>query len=179
MTSATRKDLGYKIEDMLVSCHFNYQPCTFNNFTYFYHQIYGNCYSFNSGTDANGHDTDILNIDMPGVKYGLILELFLGNPSVDTAYEFDDGLIFSIDNQSFVPFLKEDLIKVSAHSETDLIISRTFINGLPNPYGDCLLDTSSSSSFNSSYFSYIVNTLGINYTEHFCYSLCMQQYIRL
>jgi hypothetical protein len=46
LTDETKKSLGYKIEDMLVSCYFNYAPCTINNFTYFYHQMYGNCYSF-------------------------------------------------------------------------------------------------------------------------------------
>jgi hypothetical protein len=82
----TRKQLGFTIEDMLVSCYFDYEPCKADDFNYFYHELYGNCYSFNSGIDMFGSKKSILDVSLSGSMYGLTLELYLGNPAVDTDY---------------------------------------------------------------------------------------------
>jgi hypothetical protein len=102
------------------------------------------------------------------------LTLFLGDPSVDEYRTFDAGIVVSIDNQSIVPFTSGDVIKVGARTNTDLIVDRNFITKLSAPYGDCLDDTSSSSKFTSQYFDYIVKTSGQNYTQKYCYLLCVQ-----
>ena len=49
LTEAIRKSYGYKIEDMLISCYFNNEVCSKEDFKYFYHALYGNCYSFKTG----------------------------------------------------------------------------------------------------------------------------------
>ena len=171
-SDAVRKSYGYQLENMLVSCHFNYNPCYLSDFTYFYDPLYGNCYTFNK-------EAPVKNITIPGLSYGLTLELFLGNPPTETQYQFNDGIIVSIDNQSSIPFADEEAFKVAAGSETDLIVRRNFVNMLPSPYGNCLSDSSTNSTFHSTYFDFIVTNLNGTYKHNFCYSLCVQKYIIL
>ena len=114
---------------------------------------------------------------MTGNLYGLILELYLGDPKKETFYEFNDGVLISIHNQSTIPFTQGEKIKAAAGLETDLIMSRNFISKLEKPHGDCLKDTTSSSTFSSDYFDYIVRTIGETYSQEYCYALCVQKHI--
>ena len=159
----SRKLLGFQIEDMLVSCSYNYNICNSTDFKYFYHAQYGNCYTFNG-------DLPTKTISMPGRKYGLIMEFYLGNPDVDTVDNYEDGVFVSIDNQSDVPFTKTDVLKVAAGSDTDFIMNRNFQIKLPPPYGNCMKN-----EFSSDLYDYIVNTLQKTYSQDLCFSLCIQQ----
>ena len=49
------------------------------------------------------------------------------------------------------------------------MIKRNLVRNLPSPYGTCTLDGT-----DSSYYSYIVNTLGTKYDEKLCFQLCLQ-----
>ena len=167
-----RKSYGYQLENMLVSCHFNYNPCYLSDFTYFYDPLYGNCYTFNK-------QAPIKYVTIPGLSYGLTLELFLGNPPTETKYQFNDGIVVSIENQSSIPFTDVEAIKAASSSETDIIVYRNFMTQLPDPYGNCLKDTTINSAFHSIYFDYIVNTLNGTYSHNYCYSLCVQKQIIL
>jgi hypothetical protein len=177
LTLSEKKSIGFELKDMLVSCCFNYEPCYLSDFTYFYDSTYGNCYTFNKGYDENGTNKEIKTLSLAGPLYGLILELFLGDPNVDTYLEPDDGLLVSIHNQSSVPFTQGDRIKVAAGAETDLIVNRNFISKLEFPYGDCLKDTSSKTVFTSYYFDYLVKTMKVEYNQENCFALCLQKYI--
>jgi hypothetical protein len=175
--TTVRKSYGYQLENMLISCYFNYNPCNASSFTYFYDPSLGNCYTFNKGVFDNGTPYPIKTVTIPGLAYGLTLELFLGNPSNETVFMYNDGVIISIGNQSSLPFKEGDIMKVAAGEETDLIVRRDFIMKLPSPYGNCLKDTTNNSTFNSVFFNYIVNTLGTLYSQNYCYSLCIQSQI--
>ena len=66
---------GYQLgRDMLVSCSFNGETCTENNFTWSWSNIYGNCYTFNKGNDT----TALIQTSATGDLYGLFLELAVG-----------------------------------------------------------------------------------------------------
>ena len=172
-----RKSYGYQIENMLVSCTFNYNPCSASSFTYYYDPNLGNCYTFNKGVYDNGTSYPINTVTIPGLAYGLTLELFVGNQAAETLYEFNDGVVISIDNQTSLPFTEGDIMKAAANSETDFIVRRNFITKLPFPYGNCIADTSSTSTFDSIFLDYIVNTKKIVYSQKYCYSLCLQYQI--
>jgi hypothetical protein len=178
LTYEARKALGYQIEDMLVSCYFNYKICTADDFTYSYSSSYGNCFTFNrGGFYTNGTEKKLKNVSLAGADYGLTLELFVANPSIDSFCESEDGIYLSINNQTTVPFSKMDVIKASSGSSTDFIVRRNFITKLPSPYSNCLADTTSTSTFTSFYFDYIVKTLRISYSEELCFSYCIQNTI--
>lgn len=176
-TSSDKRKLGFELSDMMLTCRYNYDSCDLNDFTYFYNVMYGNCFTFNAGKSDNGSQIPNKKLSVAGAQYGLTLELFLGDPDVQKKYESTSGIIISVHNQSNIPPLNEDRILASAGFETDIKISRNFISKLPYPYGDCLDDTSASSKFNSQFFSYIVNNLGVSYTQEYCFNLCMQNEI--
>lgn len=48
-TNATRKSFGRSLEEMLLSCTYNMNSCTANDFEWYYDAYYGNCYKFNTG----------------------------------------------------------------------------------------------------------------------------------
>ena len=172
LTIANKKSLGYQIEDMLVTCHYNFLECYASDFTYFYSPLYGNCYTFNSGTYDNGSTYSPKTSNLNGPFFGLTLELYLGNPSNDLNYENNEGLILSINNQTAEPFWQGDVLKGESGAEIDYVINRNFATRLPSPFGNCLSNPAS-----SKYYDYIVNTRGKNYSQQFCFQLCIQDKI--
>jgi hypothetical protein len=70
--------LGYDLfTDMLINCNFNGQECSESNFTRFWHNIYGSCYTFNGDQQAL--------TNRRGKNYGLHLELVVGQYIFSTA----------------------------------------------------------------------------------------------
>jgi hypothetical protein len=47
-----RSTLSYTIDEMLISCSFNLYNCDKNDFDFYWSNMYGNCYQFNSGKHA-------------------------------------------------------------------------------------------------------------------------------
>ena len=181
LTKSTKQELGFKIENMLLPgfgnkwCLFNNVPCDENDFTYFFHHSFGNCYSFNIGYYENETKYETRKISISGEINGLRMEFFLGDPSVDTVAESSDGLVISIHNKSITPFSKGSTVLATAGFYTHIIVDRNYVKKLSKPYGSCLDDVSENSSFSSKYFDYIVKTLKVNYTQEFCYSFCLQE----
>ena len=103
------------------------------------------------------------------------LKLYVGDPTVDLYTTYSSGIFVSIHNKSIAPFTRGDVIKVGTGSDTDIIVNRNFISKLPARYGNCLDDTTSSSTFSSTYFDYIVRNKGYNYSQEHCFQLCIQQ----
>ncbi len=68
-------------------------------------------------------------------------------------------------------------ISAAAGAETSIAISRNFISKLESPHGYCVKNVDKNSEFSSFFFNYIVNTLGVDYTQKHCFSLCMQNEI--
>ena len=52
MNDDQRKSFGLSIEEMLLSCYFNGEPCSAEDFEWFYTFDYGNCFAFNSGFNS-------------------------------------------------------------------------------------------------------------------------------
>jgi amiloride-sensitive sodium channel subunit gamma len=67
----TRKDVGYSLETMLISCFYNGIACNTSDFSLVFTYEYGNCYTFNSQTPAR-------TTKLFGFGSGLVLELFVG-----------------------------------------------------------------------------------------------------
>ena len=56
LSNEARQNLGYWLDyDMLVSCYFNGEACSYNlgQFNIYWDNNYGNCFTFNPSTDAN------------------------------------------------------------------------------------------------------------------------------
>jgi hypothetical protein len=165
----SKKKIGYQLEDMLLSCYFNYFTCSKDDFVYYYDPLRGNCYTFNSG--RNGSNIKKVSA-AAGTFSGLVLELFLGNVDNETYYQYNDGVLVSIHNQSHAPFTTGVELKAPANAETDFIVNRNFINRLPSPHGNCV--DVNSKNFKSMLVDYILNDFGYNYSQTYCFSLCQQ-----
>ena len=72
LTAEDHLTYGFDLKkDMLVSCSFNGIPCTANDFTKYWSNSYGNCYTFNYGNETK----NLLKTSAIGDQYGLKLEL--------------------------------------------------------------------------------------------------------
>ena len=174
ITKETKRSLSPELADMLLMCRFNWNICNHVDFLYLYHPMYGNCFTFN----YNASSDVVKKSGIQGPDTGLIIELFTGNPNIQSEYEFlGDGIILVVHNQSTLPLFNGNRILISAGAETDIKINRNFVSKLGAPFGNCIKDTSSSSQFSSKYFDYIVNQKKLNYQQDYCYLLCLQDKI--
>ncbi len=70
LTDEDKDNYGFSLDhDLLISCEYNGEICVRENFTKYWSNEYGYCYSFNS----NPNNT--LNSSSIGFKHGLKLEL--------------------------------------------------------------------------------------------------------
>ena len=178
LTTTQKSFLGFQLSDMLLVCRYNWVTCSASDFSLVLDPLYGNCYTYNSGKDANGTTVNIQNMSVPGANYGLSIELFTGDPALQSKYEYKgDGFVVFVHNQSNPSLLNSKSILVPTGTETNLKIKKTFTSRLSSPYGNCLLDVSATSIFSSTSFDYIVRVLNIAYTQEYCYSICLESKI--
>ena len=165
----------FQLQDMLLFCSYNDKECTVKDFT-LEETNYGYFFIFNQGKYVNGSSYDI-KTSRSQIESGLILELYLGNPSKDTDCLINNGgFQISIQNQSCT-FAKVNEQTYLAEGGTDvtITISRNFIYKLGQPYGNCTKDVSRNSTFHSKLFDYIIYTVDIPYKEIYCLLVCKQE----
>jgi hypothetical protein len=76
LTDLDKKSLGQDLKDSLLSCTFNLIECTSDDFSWFYDENYGNCYSFNSGFNSTGQKRDSVSY-LAGSWHGLQVDFLL------------------------------------------------------------------------------------------------------
>jgi hypothetical protein len=132
-----RKLLGFRLEDMLLFCHFNQKDCSSKDFSWYFSYEYGNCFQFNSGLNLAGYSIPLKNSTKPGLDYGFFLILILGNVSNKYVSSLSSGLRVFIHNSSFRP-LPEDGIDIKTGTLTNIAIKKSLTRKEPSPYSDCL-----------------------------------------
>ena len=172
--------IGYMLKDMLVSCRFQEQPCTVDDFTQYHNFYYGNCYRFNGGLNALNQRVAIRKTTMPGWRYGLQIELFTGIVGV---LSYNNGFRILIHNQSDIAvFPEEDGINIAPGFLTNVAIERTYTEKLSYPYNDCidnlheakydyLIRKSATLKTMKNVFNYRI------YDPNLCIKMCLQKYI--
>jgi hypothetical protein len=153
-SNENRKKLGHRLKDILHNCKFNTIPCDFDDFTWEFDPVYGNCYKFNSGFNSSGQNIDLKESTIAGPLNGLQFDLFVNvNEDIKDYYysflnnEFTSnnfnalGAVIKIDNSSYLTdHSKNGGIKIASGFHTDLSIYRKFNFNLPKPYSSCELD---------------------------------------
>jgi hypothetical protein len=76
----------FLITQLLLSCRFQRNKCTWEDFFYHYDFNYGLCYRFNMGKDIYGNSTDIRTSGKVGWQNGLQLELYAGHAQIQEKY---------------------------------------------------------------------------------------------
>jgi hypothetical protein len=107
------------------------------------------------------------------------MELFIGHPTQQQQYTFKTGVRVIIHNQTIEPLPEEDGINVATGQQTDIAISRSFINKLQRPFSQCQmsnLNTSTKSMFEL--VNEMSNSFNITvYVQKFCMKLCFHHYV--
>ena len=169
---------GFFLSQMLISCQFQNKPCFNANFSYYHSFQYGNCYSFNSGTNSAGKSIEIFDSKQPGEKFGLQLELFIGDPQLQQQYTYLSGIKVIVHNQSYDFFSEEDGVEVATGTNTNIAISRTFLNHLPLPYNDCIENLNDYIGKQNKILRLLKNVLNKTiYNQKYCLKICTQLFI--
>jgi hypothetical protein len=168
--------LSYTLDEMLINCRFNNLICTSNDFEYFYSNSKGNCYKFNSGKYANGSNYTIRQTSSPGRLNALSLELYV--PPLSAYYDQveSSGIQVYVHNSSYLPLIDIEGVSLSTGFEVDMVLSQTFINKLASPYSNCIVNTTSTSSFASFLFQETIALLQ-EYNQKYCLQLCYQRFV--
>jgi hypothetical protein len=180
MNETQKRSLTHDLDQMLLSCFFNSQPCTSHDFQWEFSNVFGNCFSFSSGFNASNHKVDLKYSYSSGYGQGLRFDLYVNSHENLTSFNSITGgmgAIIHLSNTSVNKFTYYDGIRVSPGSETSLGVRRSFKKNLPKPYSDCDLssDTKSPSHYESSLYKLILNSK-YAYTRDFCVNQCLQKF---
>jgi hypothetical protein len=172
---------GFYLSQMLLSCKFQGQPCSQQDFSYFYDYNYGNCYRFNGGgTDEsnNNQPVRLKKTKTSGWMNGLRLEMYTGDRVLQQQFTFKTGIRVIVHNQSVQPFPLEDGIDVSTGEQTNIAVSRTFIEHLGEPYNDCIDKLDQSAQQRNSLVESLQSDFNLTYYDQkYCLKVCLQQFI--
>ncbi|XP_078373784.1 epithelial sodium channel subunit alpha-like isoform X2 [Oculina patagonica] len=163
------KSYGHQIDDMILTCHFNNLECLEGDmkkfWTQFWHNRYGNCYTFNKGLDANGSQMNVLNSSQPG--FGLTLEINIEQNEYVSQLSQEAGVRVLIGVQKEMPFPYEQGMSVSPGFSTAIQLRKVIIGRLdPFENNSCEARTD---QFDNSMFS----RYNITYTTMACKVSCL------
>lgn len=156
----------------VLDCSFNGNNHCKYNYKYYFEQFidhfYGNCYRFNSGKNFFNQNTTILKSSIPGLNFGLNLELALNTPN-----QYNE-LVVHLHNKSspaYELYYEEHFIGSGVKSYFP--IERITTKNLGPPYGNCV--NASLFSLNRTIIEFFQRK-GKSYTQRECYQLCGNLY---
>ena len=101
----------------------------------------------------------------------------MGDPDLAT-YNYLSGIKVLLRNKSFVPFPEEKGIEISPGTQTNIVVSRIYINHLPMPYNDCIDEINNSNYDRNHVFKTLkINLNKRNYEQLLCLKICSQLYL--
>ena len=125
---------SHKLENMLVLCYYNDEPCFEDSFTTAIN-INGRCFTFNSNM------SDVLYATTPSAPYGLELVLNVEQYEYYQADADSVGFRVYIHQQGDFPHLGEHAgFTVAPGTHTDVVLSIQRLEYLEPPYGECRND---------------------------------------
>ncbi|XP_048585725.1 degenerin deg-1 isoform X2 [Nematostella vectensis] len=128
------KDFGHQAKDMIIACNapgrWAQYPCDYRNFTWFYDQIHGNCYTFN----AARNQSEPVYIEDAGHRHGLHLTLFVEAEEYWSYLSDSLGFVISIHDREQLPFPAETGYFISPGMATSVALQSKVLKRLPWPY---------------------------------------------
>ena len=167
---------NYSLEQILISCTFDDQPCYASDF-----ESDDNTYKFNGGKNSTNQQVPFKTSSIAGKETGLKIELFSGLPDDDYDYgELNkyDGYHVVVHNNTVDPRFHDGL-DISPGFASNLVVSRTFSSKLPMPYNECILDTTSLESYDSKIYKHMLNSRNYTYRHVDCYDYCLGKLVDL
>lgn len=122
---------GHLFKDMVVNCSWKGLDCTTGNlsehWTNNWNYKFGNCYTFNSGFDANDKKMRILKTSKPGPSQGLTLHLNIEQSKYIGPITIEAGVRVLLHDQGVMPFPYEEGFSVAPGMATSIGIKNTKI----------------------------------------------------
>ena len=162
---------SFSLEKMFISCFYDQEKCSKDDFYPIKSPVFGNCFSFNYGKYSNGTRASIRKLKRSGIFNGLKLELFIGPREYIPCWINENAAIVIIHNRSISPLFAEESIKAPIGMQTNLVVKKLEVKKLPYPYSNCIQDLYSESSFTSNAFKQAIRLRGV-YTQKWCLLDC-------
>jgi hypothetical protein len=172
MPAQLQRPLGYSDNDMFVSCLYNLDDCLGDKaWAYLYHPIYGNCFTFNSGSFSNGSNANLQVINQESPTTGLVFELFVKSNSGFNSPSTGSGAVVFIQKNRQNPTLA-NMIKLSTGFSYYVALEKTVHTRLSIPFSSCVEDLEND-GYDSDLYRLVVNS-NYSYTQDYCFELYVQ-----
>ncbi len=135
LNDSYKQSLSLSLNESILRCYFNGIKCNFEEFTWTFHRLFGNCFSFNKKLNEN----KIKSQKTVGFKMGLRLDLYVGDIDTMPDFIFNSGYRVIIKNQSTAISSQEGYF-VPSGFETNILLMRVFKEMLELPYNDCIVE---------------------------------------
>ncbi|KAM4605830.1 epithelial sodium channel subunit alpha [Discoglossus pictus] len=146
-------------ENFIFACRFNEDSCSKANYSHFHHPIYGNCYTFNEGSNT------LWSSSMPGIKNGLTLVLRTEQNDYLPLLSSVAGARVLIHGQNESAFMDDRGFNIQPGVETSIGMKKESVSRLGDVYSDC---TEDGSDIN------VTNLYNSDYTQQVCVRSCFQ-----
>lgn len=173
LNKTMKQMLGLTLEDMMMSCLYNLQPCWVNDFEWYFDIFYGNCWKFNSGKNSSGHQVPDKMSTKSGKINGLQLELLVSDSSDMSYFSTSRGIHVNVHNKSNFAFFYEG-VDVATGTETNIMIRREVISKLADPYSECIDNIESR---DDQVFAKMIKQSNITYRQSDCFDYCFQNFV--
>jgi len=111
--------IGHQLSDLIIECEYggyDCDPSSPSDFSQFYNNLYGNCYTFNSGwnlsTASDPHrSSELYTSKKPGPRYGLSLTFNVDQDEYIGELAESAGLRVVVHDQKRMPFPEDEGMK--------------------------------------------------------------------
>lgn len=168
-SDSLKQQFSFRLEHMMLSCMYNLDDCTADDFEWYFDTFYGNCYRFNSGFSSNRTASPDKLCTKAGKINGLQVELFVGDPMDISSLATTKGVHVIVHNKSIRPQLGEGM-DAPTGMDTSFIVNREFKSKISDPYSDCRDDIETSG------LPYVetLKRYNLTYQQMSCFDVCYQ-----
>ena len=163
-----RQNYSMTFSESLLTCEFNKKKCNHFDFEWYFNSKYGNCYRFNS----NGSKFNNKRVHQ---EYGLILDLYVGQPKELDIFGHESGAYVSIDSKETNTYsFFDNLIEISNGVETSIQLEKSLFTKYPKPYSNCDFYNLSINELNLDQIHYYNKVISANfsYSQSMCILFC-------
>ena len=175
------KMLGHDLNDILIICLFNNIKYNSGDFIWSWDELYGNCFTFNSGFDSNGNRIDLKTVTLEGPMSGLKLTIYVNvyeKLIIANGVFLEFGVVMRIGNSSYSTFHPySDGVSVSPGFQTKIVIDREFKSMLPKPYSNCEIVPNTPKYLEGMDLYNLISESNYKYTQQLCFVQCYQKYL--
>jgi hypothetical protein len=174
LNETEKRKFSPDIDELLISCIFDYRQCTKEDFIWIYDAYFGGCYIFNSGFDMNKKQVGFKTVRQPGEINALRLVID-SSVSLELKNIYQDfGLAIRIDNSSNQKVQWKEAWDLKPDLSTKISVNRIYTHQMPRPYSQCDIDADNNIAFDSDLYDLFLKA-NHPYKQEYCVDLCYQK----